>query len=91
MGELNISQQPTQLPPNMPDMRTAQRLLDVLSHLEQALRMAPPGSQGASAAPALEEENARLKASQTQALQRLESLIGKLQQQSEDQPAEQAA
>lgn len=92
MGESNISQQPATLPQNLPDLRTAQRLLDVLSQLEFTLRANPPQLKNSNPAnPALQAENQSLKAAQTQALERLETLIGKLQQQTEDQPAEQAA
>lgn len=91
MGESVISQQPATLPQNLPDLRTAQRLLDVLSQLEQTLRVNPPQAAGAApGSPALQEENARLKAAQTQALQRLETLLGKLRRQA-DEPAEEAA
>jgi hypothetical protein len=100
MGESNISQQPATLPqnvpPNLPDLRTAQRLLDVLSQLEFTLRNGAPQTKASATANSalqatLQAENTQLKVAQTQALQRLETLIGKLRQQAEGQPEEQAA
>lgn len=88
MGELKISQPPAMLPPNLPDLRTAQRLLDVLSQLEQTLQTFVPQGTASPETQNLRAENAQLKAAQTQALQRLETLLGKLQQQT---PEEQAA
>lgn len=78
------------LPPNLPDARTAQRLLDIFAQLEQTLRMGQQHSrQSGNAADAefnnrlanLQFENQRLKNSRTQAAQRLSLLMERLQQQ----------
>lgn len=74
------------MPPNLPDVRTAQRLLDVLAQIEHTLRY---GRQTAGAATTeletrmanLQFENQRLKGQRQQASQRLGSLLERLQQQ----------
>lgn len=74
------------MPPNLPDARTAQRLLDVLDQLEQALRV---GRRTGNAATTeletrlanLQFENQRLKSTRTQAAQRLGALLERLQEQ----------
>lgn len=76
----------TQLPPNLPDARTAQRLLDVFSQLEQALRS---GRHASSAAHSdletrmanLQFENQRLRATRQQAAERLDALLVRLKDQ----------
>ena len=70
----------------MPDARTAQRLLDVLSQLEQVLRS---GRHATSAAHSdletrmanLQFENQRLRTSRQQAAERLDTLLERLKDQ----------
>lgn len=81
-----ISTQAPPLPSNLPDARTAQRLLDVISNLEQSLRH---GRQTAGAGTSemqnrlanLQFENQRLRTTRAQAAGRLGGLIERLQQQ----------
>ncbi len=76
----------TQLPPNLPDARTAQRLLDILSQLEHTLRS---GRHANSAAHTdletrmanLQFENQRLRSSRQQASERLNALLVRLKDQ----------
>ena len=74
------------MPPNLPDARTAERLLDILDQLERSLRV---GRQSGNAATTelesrlanLQFENQRLRATRTQAAQRLGTLLERLQEQ----------
>jgi ABC-type transport system involved in Fe-S cluster assembly fused permease/ATPase subunit len=71
------------LPANLPDARTAQRLLDILAQLEQTLRM---GRQSGNTEvnnrlANLQFENQRLRTSRELAAQRLTLLMERLQQQ----------
>lgn len=86
--------QPIPLPDNLPDNRTAQRLVDVLAHLELALRNSSATQAAAAPAPAapedsaklqsLKDENRRLRTRHQQASQRLDALIARLQAQQEE-------
>lgn len=75
------------LPDNLPDHRTAERLLDILHQLEGAVTSGHLGGHApAEAAPGgelarLKAENARLHKRRKQALQRLDALIRQVQQQ----------
>ncbi len=73
----------TALPPNLPDARTAQRLLDILGQLEQSLRMGrqSTSTESDSRLANLQFENQRLRSSRAQASQRLGVLLERLQQQ----------
>ncbi len=80
----------------MPDTRTAQRLLDVLATLEQALRSgrhttsaAQTGLEGRMAN--LEFENQRLKSTRQQAATRLNALLARLSEQLENPTEDSAA
>lgn len=74
------------MPANLPDARTAQRLLDVLDKLEQALRS---GRHASSAAHSdleqrmanLQFENQRLRTTRQQAAERLDALLIRLKDQ----------
>ncbi|MBI1308932.1 MAG: hypothetical protein GC129_03595 [Proteobacteria bacterium] len=75
------------LPPNLPDERTAQRLLDLLAQLEHSGKIARPATPAPVAVPLpstqethLRQENANLRRRQTEAKQRLANLITKLEQ-----------
>ena len=77
------------LPANLPDARTAKRLLDILTHLEQTLRM---GRQSGNAETNnrlanLQFENQRLRTSRAQAAERLTLLMERLQQQLDAEPS----
>lgn len=72
------------LPPNLPDVRTAQRLLDLLSQLENmgySVPSPPPVSMAEAAELAtLRAQNAQLKHRQEVARQRLNALATRLEQ-----------
>jgi L-lactate utilization protein LutB len=76
----------TQLPPSLPDARTAQRLLDILSQLEHTLRN---GRHANSAAHSdletrmanLQFENQRLRTTRQHAAERLDVLLERLKDQ----------
>ncbi len=67
----------TPLPPHLPDLRTAERLLDILDQLEQTLRSKNTATPMQLSA--LQLENAQLKARQAAAKVRLEALLQRIQ------------
>lgn len=70
-------------PPNLPDERTAQRLLDLLSQVEHTLKNARPSPQVTSLHEGqlskLQAENTALRHRQQQASQKIENLITQLE------------
>lgn len=73
----------TSLPENLPDRRTAERLLDILDQLERSLRQVQTGPTPSAAAhpevQKLQAENAILKARQAAAKVKLEALLSRLE------------
>ncbi len=76
------------LPVNLPDQRTAYRLLDVLDRLTRHVQQLQREARGVAQQPmendpqmlALQQENATLKARQAAAKARLEALLARVQQ-----------
>jgi FtsZ-binding cell division protein ZapB len=83
-AELPPSRLPaSQLPENLPDRRTAERLLDILDQLERSLRQPQNAAKQSTATPAdvqkLQTENATLKARQAAAKVKLEVLLARIE------------
>ena len=84
------------VPPNLPDERTAQRLLDLLAQLEHTAKSPRAASPAAAAAnnaelAELKSENAQLRRRQQQAREKLNALATKLEQMPEPETQGQAA
>jgi hypothetical protein len=83
-AELPPSRLPAaQLPENLPDRRTAERLLDILDQLERSLRQPHHAANRSATTPPdvqkLQTENATLKARQAAAKIKLEALLARLE------------